>query len=119
MSAAKASMSNAAPSVGAKVMTPPTCIALVRSSAKRNDASSGERRSGTTPRVGCSAVAGRGAGRPRWRGGGRTAHRCRRAGDAVLGQEPVGGEPGRHLDGGPGRPADGDAADRMVVAGGP
>ena len=71
--------------------------------------------------VGRSPVAGRGAGRRRWpgggRSGGRTAHRCRRAGDAVLGQEPARGEPGRDLDGGPGRPADGRAADRLVVAG--
>ena len=112
MRATNASKSN--PSGAANVITPPMCIGRVRSSAKRNDASSGDRRSGTPPSVGPSgakpsrasaAVADDGSR------GGRTAHRCRRDGDAVLGQEPARGEPGRDLGGGPGRPADGRGAD--------
>ena len=50
ISATNASKSN--PSGAAKVITPPMCIGRVRSSAKRKDASSGDRRSGTPSRVG-------------------------------------------------------------------
>src|SRR6187455_3046812 len=48
--------SKSKPPGAANVITPPMCIGRVRSSAKRNDASSGDRRSGTPLRVGPSGA---------------------------------------------------------------
>ena len=97
-------------SAGANVITPPTCMARVRSSANRKDASSGDRRSGTRPSVGAVGEEGRGPhGRwPRIAGWAKRTVRLRRgstpqtggAGRTGAGRKtPQGGHGAAHLDG--------------------
>src|SRR4051812_5370875 len=135
MSAAKASMSKSpgaesGPPAGAKVMTPPTCIARVRSSANRKDASSGERRSGTpasleravsidaaTRVLSVDGPAAEDGTRDGDRRAG-TVDRRRGDGDAVLGAEPARRVARGDLGGGPECSAHRRPARRVVVAGG-
>src|SRR4051794_8072214 len=135
MSAAKASMSTSpgaasGPPAGAKVITPPTCIARVLSSANRKDASSGERRSGTPASleravstdaptrvlpIGAPAAED---GTRDGDGRARTADRRPGDGDAVLGAEPARRVARGDLGGGAKCSAHRRPARRVVVAGG-